>query len=373
MTNNGAQVLDAVRSHIERFVAMPSQAALDIATVWCCHTHVVDQKQRMLFDSTPRIAFVSDAPASGKTAALDLVGRLALNGQRVIDPTPATYADMVDTDRATILVDEIDLLFGATGNSKQTLRGQLNAGYKRGTFWKRANKTKVDVFAPLALAGLGSKFRTAPALEPLRTRSVIIEMQPVIHRDDDPDGYEPYRARLHSAVTDAIRADLSRWARGNADLISQTWPQDIPKGIDNRLREVCEPLFQCSDAAQGHWPDSIRTAASELLLGQVTTDPDELTLTDSLLVSLRKVFADRAKMATMDICDQLYADRSASWSKLWPNRNTAPRELAMILAPLGVEPQPVDLDGHTLRGYHRWALEPLWAELDEEITSLAVS
>lgn len=368
---NGEQTLNAARAHLQRFVRFPSQAALDVATIWCAHTHCVDQKEHLLFDTTPRIAFVSDIAASGKTAALDLVGRLALNGQRVIDPTPATYASMVDEDRNTILVDEVDVLFGMSGNAKQTLRSLLNAGYKRGTFWKRANKSKVDVFAPLALAGLGAKFRTAPMLEPLRTRSIIIEMRPVI-RTDDAASYEVYRPREHDALTDRIRADLSRWARTNAALISQTWPQDIPDGIDNRLREVCEPLFQVADAAQGHWPASIRAAAAELLLGEVSeSTQDELSLSEQLLADLRSVYADAEKMSTMDITAGLYALPSSTWAKLWPNRNTAPRELAMMLAPLGVEPQPVDLDGHTLRGYHRWALEPHWR--DEEITSLAVS
>jgi len=371
VTTNGALVLDTVRGHLSRFVAWPIQAALDLATVFCAHTHVVDQKERLMFDTSPRLALVSDTAASGKTAALDLVGRLSLNGQRVIDPTPATYANMVDEDRSTILVDEVDVLFGASGNAKQTLRGMLNAGYKRGTYWKRANKSKVDVFAPLALAGLGAKFRTAPVLEPLRTRSVIIEMRPVVRDPRNPESYEAYRPREHSALTASIRTDLSNWARANAMLISQTWPQDVPDGIENRLAEVCEPLFQVADAASGHWSESIRLAASELLLGEIPADRDEATLSERLLADLHAVFADADKMSTVDITAGLYALPAAAWGKLWPNKNTAPRELAMLLAPLGVEPMPVDLDGHMLRGYHRWALEPHWRE--QEITSLAVS
>jgi len=54
---------------------------------------------------------------------------------------------------------------------------------------------------------------------------------------------------------------------------------------------------------------------------------------------------------------------------MWPTRTKAPRELAAILAPLGVEsvtirtgPGPND----TARGYHREGLENLWDEIVSE-------
>jgi hypothetical protein len=62
----GAAVLNLTRDYLKKYVAYPSPHALVAHTLWCAHTHLL-----MAFDSTPRIAFLSPLPESGKTRALE--------------------------------------------------------------------------------------------------------------------------------------------------------------------------------------------------------------------------------------------------------------------------------------------------------------
>lgn len=340
---NSAALLDQVRAHIARFATLPSQAALDIATVWTAHTHVRTTEGFLAFDTTPRLAFLSDGPASGKTTAMEAVLRLSYNGEQVIDPTPASYALLISEQHATAGVDETDVLFGA-GAAKSTLRSLFNAGYKYGAKWSRANKSPVSVFAPLVMAGIGTKFRTAAILAPLRQRCIMIIME----RASQP---EAYRGRLHDGITNALRAELTRWARKDAGRITGLWPTDIPDGIENRLLEVCEPLFMVADAAGGHWPASIRKAASEILLGTVADEDEPLCLTDALVADLRIVMGDRRNASTAILASGLRKLPGAPWATLWPQEDSAARELSAMLAPMGIAPQPVRQGAAVVRGF----------------------
>jgi hypothetical protein len=346
----GAAVLDTVRAFIGRFTTLPSEAALDIATLFAAHTHVVGANERLAFDTSPRLVFLSDKPGSGKSMSMETVLRMCFHPEQVIDPTPATFAEAISERRATVGIDELDVLFGK-GAAKATLRSLLNAGYRQGAVWQRANRTPVSVYSPVTMAGLGAKFRTAQELSPLRSRSIMIEMQPG-HRG------ETYRPREHNAYAAALNESLSTWCRRNARVITATWP-DMPEGIEARAAEVAEPLLMVADAAAGRWPQAARDAVRELMLGE-TESPDELALSDRLLADLRTVFGEEDTMTTVDIIDGLFALPYSVWPKLWPNVNTAPRELAAMLLPLGVNPVPVRVGEHVLRGFQRGFLSPLW-------------
>jgi hypothetical protein len=64
-------VLDQVHGYLARFVAYPSEDAHVAHTLWIAHTHLMDA-----WESTPRIAFLSPEPGSGKTRALELTETL---------------------------------------------------------------------------------------------------------------------------------------------------------------------------------------------------------------------------------------------------------------------------------------------------------
>src|SRR5690348_12485731 len=63
---DGAALLDKVETFIGRFVAYPSEHARIAHALWIAHTWLMD-----LWDSTPRIAFLSPEPSSGKSRAIE--------------------------------------------------------------------------------------------------------------------------------------------------------------------------------------------------------------------------------------------------------------------------------------------------------------
>lgn len=356
---NGAQVLDNARAFVQRFCVMPSDASLDLLVLFAAHSHAVDGNDRLIFDTSPRMMLSSEGPGSGKSRALELLCELSHNARMVTDPTAPSFAQLTSELRATVLIDEMDVLLGK-GAAKADLRGSLNASYKRKTaFWSRANKPPVPIFAAVAFAGMGETFRSAPVLAALRSRTIVITMVP----GQPPEDYRP---RIHDQVSGALRDDLTEWVGKNTARIMNEMP-DMPEGITGRLRELAEPLIQVAACAGGRWPEAANNAVRELLL-QESDAPDALTLTDRLLRDLRQVFADRAAMGSVDLTEALAALPGAGWDKMLGPAVSAPKELAGLLEPLGASPDRVRIDDHQVRGYTRASLEALWTDADDGLT-----
>src|SRR5205085_2571210 len=67
----GAEILKSVYEYTGSFVAYPSDHARVAHALWIAHAHVMDA-----WESTPRIAFLSPEPGSGKTRALEITETL---------------------------------------------------------------------------------------------------------------------------------------------------------------------------------------------------------------------------------------------------------------------------------------------------------
>ena len=122
-------LLDDVHAFLGRFVAYPSEAAHVAHTLWIAHTHLMDA-----WESTPRIAFLSPEPGSGKTRALEVTELLVPSPVEAVNVTPAYLFRKVGDQKGapTILFDEIDTVFGPKAKDNEEIRGLLNAGHRRG-------------------------------------------------------------------------------------------------------------------------------------------------------------------------------------------------------------------------------------------------
>ena len=67
-SRDGAAALDEALAFIARFCVLPVEHAYTAATLWAAHAWTLDA-----FDSTPRLAFLSPEPGSGKTRALEVI------------------------------------------------------------------------------------------------------------------------------------------------------------------------------------------------------------------------------------------------------------------------------------------------------------
>jgi hypothetical protein len=116
----GAQVLNDVRAFLGRFVAYPSEHAQVAHTLWIAHTHSMES-----WESTPRIAFLSPEPGSGKTRALEVSELLVPRPVEAINATPAYLFRKVSDPEGlpTILFDEIDTIFGPKAKDNEEIRG----------------------------------------------------------------------------------------------------------------------------------------------------------------------------------------------------------------------------------------------------------
>src|SRR4051794_35461197 len=126
---SAAELLDDVHALLGRFVAYPSEAAHVAHTLWIVHAHLMEA-----WESTPRIAFLSPEPGSGKTRALEISELLVPRPVEAVNVRPAYLFRKVadEAGRPTILFDEIDTVFGPKAKDNEEIRGLLNAGHRRG-------------------------------------------------------------------------------------------------------------------------------------------------------------------------------------------------------------------------------------------------
>src|SRR5262245_32739559 len=75
-----SDLLNAIYEFTERFIAYPSDAAHVAHVLWLAHTHLMDA-----WESTPRLAFLSAEPCSGKTRALEISELLVPNAVEAIN------------------------------------------------------------------------------------------------------------------------------------------------------------------------------------------------------------------------------------------------------------------------------------------------
>jgi hypothetical protein len=299
----GEAMLESVYKFLGCFVAYPSDHAQIAHALWCVHTHLMQ-----VWDSTPRLAFLSPEPASGKTRALETTELLVPHPVIAINVSPAYLFRKVGTENgATILYDEIDTIFGPKAKENEEIRGLLNAGHRRGAVAGRCvvhgkivTTEEIPAYAAVALAGLGWLPDT------ILSRSVIIRMR----RRHAGEKVEPFRRRIHAAAGIAVRSKIEVWAAAHATDI--TWP-DLPSEIQDRDADLWEPLIAVADAVGGEWPARARRAAVALVAASKDAEP---SLGVRLLSDLRMVFGTADEMSSKAILRALIDIDESPWGDL---------------------------------------------------------
>jgi Protein of unknown function (DUF3631) len=346
-TSSGEFAANSVAKLYARFISYPSPHCLTAHVLWTFHTHIVDR-----FDTTPRLAFLSPEPASGKTRALELTERLLPNPVSAINVTPAyLFRKIGDELGATILFDEIDTVFGPKAKENEELRGLLNAGYRRGAVagrcvvhGKTVETEEIPAFAPVALAGLGWLPDT------IMSRAVIIRMQ----RRAAGEVVEPYRRRIHDSVTEDARRLIEKWASTFPKEID-SWPE-LPAGIEDRNADVWEPLIAIADMFGADWSKRAREAAVALVAASKEREP---SLGVRLLTDLRTVFGDSEHMPTAAILQALHEIEEAPWGNM-KGQPLNSRGLSQRLLQYGIKPKTIRVGTGTPKGYARADLHEAW-------------
>lgn len=360
---DGARILRDTDAFIRRFCVLPSDADHIAVTLWAAHAHMVEH-----FHTTPRLAFLSPEPGSGKTRVLEVLDLLVPLPMFVFSASVAAIFRTMADNNVTLLFDEVDAIFGKRGKDdhNEDLRALLNAGYKRGATIPRCvgarhEVIRFDVFAPVALAGLGDLPDT------IMTRSIIIRMR----RRAPTERVEPFRHREHEHIGHGIRDRLAAWAETVGADAGAAWPK-LPAGVEDRAAEVWEPLIAVADAAGGDWPQRARSACSAIC---ATGESRGQSLGVRLLMDLRRVFGDADALSTATIIEVLTGKApvgrdadgdaifltDAPWSDLH-GKPIDSRMLARMLGKYNVKADKVRESGTSrpLQGYRRTALWDTW-------------
>jgi hypothetical protein len=343
---SGDAVLNAVEAFLSRFTIYPTEHAKVAHVLWIGHTHLMDA-----WDSTPRLAFLSPEPASGKTRALEVTELLVPSPVEAINVTPAYLFRKVGAqDSCTILFDEIDTVFGPKAKENEEIRGLLNAGHRRGAVAGRCvvegkvvRTEEISAYCAVALAGLGWLPDT------IMSRAAIIRMR----RRKPGETIEPFRRRMELEAGHKLKGRLARWARHVESII--TWPK-MPAGVEDRDADVWEALIAVADAAGGDWPERARKAAKALVGEAKDREP---SLGIRLLADLKAIFGDADQMTTEAVLRALNGMAEAPWNDL-KGKPLNERGLAHRLRQYGIKPKVIRVGEATPRGYTRESLHDAW-------------
>ena len=343
-------ILDQISSFLRRYVAWPSPHEVVATTLWAAHTWVMPAAE-----ATPYLAVTSPEKRSGKTRTLDCLEMLVARPWRAVLPSEAVLFRKIEADEPTLLLDEVDPIFGPRGNGEyEPLRAILNSGNRRGTTvprcvvsGKKIELEEFNVFGPKALAGIGKLPDT------VADRSIPIRLQ----RRAVTEHVERLRDRDARAAARPIREQLGKWAGGAIDDLMGARPE-LPGAIPDRAADGWEPLLAIADMAGEDWPTDARAAAVALHGGDLT---DDESLGVRLLSDLRTVFVDAEsdRLSTEAIIGALVDMEEAPWGDL-RGRPITPRVLARMLRDYKARSSKIRVGDHTLQGYLVEAFEDVW-------------
>lgn len=351
---DGALVLDAVERFLARFVSYPSVHERCAHALWIAHTWLMSA-----WESTPRIAFLSPEPGSGKSRALEVTEPLVPRPVHAVNCTSAYLFRKVSDPAGppTILYDEIDTVFGPKAKDNEDIRGMLNAGHRKGATagrcvirGKSVETEELPAYCAVALAGLDDMPDT------IMTRSVVVRMR----RRAPDEKVEPWRLRINGPEAERLRERLSQWANSVAHRLAAGtfWP-DMPEGVCDRDADVWEALLAVADLAGGRWPAAARSAAVALVNASRNRRPSMGVL---LLADVRAVFkASGADKLTSDQLLQGLGDLEESpWPTIRRGEPIDARGLASRLSKYGIGPKAQRQGESVFRGYSLGQFVDAW-------------
>jgi hypothetical protein len=344
----GDQVLDDVVAWLAAHVAYSSEHHAPTVALWAAHTHALHAAA-----STPRLAFVSPEPGSGKTRSLELLELLVHQGRHVLSMTPAALFRVVEAERPTILLDEVDTIFGPKAKDHEDLRALINAGHRPGASVLRVvgdggnmRTREFRAYCAVALAGLGHLPQT------IATRAITIPMR----RRAPDELVRPYRERVTRPEGEALRRRLAAWVHRRGATIPEA--PELPAGVTDRPADCWEPLVAIGDAAGGRWPTTARAACTAL----VTAAGDDQSPGVRLLADVRNAFGADRRLPTVTLLDRLAALDDAPWADQIDGKSDKARGswLARRLRPYGVSSRTLRIGDSTPRGYDAADFADTW-------------
>ncbi len=307
-----------------------------------------------LWDTTPRLAFMSAEKESGKTRALEVLSLLVLQPILSFSATPAVMIRLVAEGGCTVLYDEVDALFGSSRreDGSADLVAFMNSGYRRsakayrcGGSGRNIEAQAFDSFAPIALAGL----RDLP--DTLASRSIMIRMQ----RRALGETVESFRQRYAEDEARPIREAVIKWCEKLPGKINRK--PELPDGVQDRAADICEPLIAIAEAAGTDWP--VRARAAAVYFTRSNAQDEAMTAGVQLLAHIKEAFGSEEKLWSVTIIERLCRREESPWADI-RGKPLDKRGLAKRLHPYGIKSKDVWIEQKTLKGYTREDFHEAW-------------
>jgi putative DNA primase/helicase len=319
---DGAVLLDALQSTVERFCVLPEHSA-PLMAAWVLHAWAHDAS-----DISPILAFVSPEKRCGKTTALSVMWALAPRTMHAVNISTAVLFRVVEKYQPTMLIDEADTFLEAN----EELRGVLNGGHNRlsAYVWRTVGDDheprQFKVWAPKCIAMIGKLPDT------LEDRALVVRLR----RKQEGETVQRFRAdRLHEFLH--LRRKAARWVEDNISRLRDMDPM-LPDALNDRAQDDARAICAIADIAGGKWPQAIRDA----LVGAAAQGDDEPQSAGVLLLrDIAEVFEkqSRPRIGSTELCTALCELEESPWSEWRGGRPISARSIAKLLKPYGVTPR----------------------------------
>jgi hypothetical protein len=341
LPTTGGVLLDDTAHFVRRFVVLSGVQA-DALALWCVHTHAFDAAE-----TTPYMHVTSAEKRSGKSRALEVSELVVRSPLPTANISDAALFRAIEDRKPTILLDEVDAIFGAKSRDREDLRGMLNAGYRRGAVAHRMGGPRMNelqsfaVFCPKVFAGIGDCLP-----DTIADRTIAIRLE----RRTREEPIERFRRREVEPEAELLRDRITDWVEPQLDELHGARPE-LPDELDDRAQDVWEPLLAIADLAGGDWPERARAAAIALS-GGAARDDDSLTA--RLLADIYAVFQSGAgeRLRTAELIEHLSEIEESPWGD-WHGKPITAHALSKLLRPHRIKTMSVKVDGEAARGYKR--------------------
>jgi len=322
---NPETLMDTIESIFNTYCYLPGKYDSKVLSIWAGLSYVYD-----CFEYSPRIALTSALPGSGKSTVLKLLAEVSNKSKRFSGMSYAMMKSHIHNYKATMFLDEADTWLK---DPNHEIYGMLNNGFEVGGIVANMHPIRTDeeqeyeIYAPVAIARNGRLTNRA-----FETRCISIRMQPQPKGNNLPQvrlTNPKFKTRIKTiqseivTVTNAIKPKFYGYPK-------------LPDALNNRYRDIWEPMISLADNISQKWSEAIRNASIEY------SKETEKQLGDHFLVQLLediKAIMDKHFLDTgdqfiksTDLVEKLNSMVEKDYSTCWHGRsNLTPQRLGIYL------------------------------------------
>jgi hypothetical protein len=348
--NPTTDLLQRASAFLTRYVILPDDESAVALVLFVAHTWAFEAAH-----ATPYLTVMSPDKQSGKTRLLEVLDLLVAHPWLVSNISSAVLYRRVDSERPTLLLDEVDAIFTRDGAVNEALRGVLNAGNRPSAKVSRCTGDSYapqdfSVFCPKILSGIDN----GRLPDTIRDRSVPIKMQ----RKRPEDEVARFRRRDVEPEAEALREKLKKWSEEYLHSLGTARPA-LPDELSDRMADAWEPLFAIADLAGEEWGSKARHAAVTLY---ATREPEDENPTVRVLGAIREYMGDREQVPSAELVRIINEDETLPFGDYNGGRGITARQLADHLRPFGISPGTIRQGANAnQKGYRREKFEDAWA------------